>query len=198
MRILLAIALPVEVAGYDFKHSCVDVIYTGVGKLNAYRAVRKALRDRHYDVIINAGTCGSRKFPIGTVQYPTILKQGDAFTSNSFKAKTLFTSSSIYKKDITLLTSDNFISCVPSSDGSTALPDTVKDYDLFDMEGYAVASAAEFMPKHCFFIKLVSDNLDGTIVDWEKNTKKLSPILSRAIISFIRTNFIKDYEARRI
>lgn len=198
MRILLAIALPVEVAGYDFNHSCVDVIYTGVGKLNAYRAVRKALRERHYDVIINAGTCGSSKFEVGTILYPTILKQGDAFTSKLFKAKTLYTSSSLYKKDITLLTSDNFISCVPASDGSTSLPETVKEFDLFDMEGYAIASAAEFMPKSCFFIKLVSDNLDGTVVDWEKNTKKLSPILVKAINTFIKSNFLKDYEARRI
>ena len=42
----------------------------GVGKLRAYEATLRALREDDYDVVINLGTCGSFRHP-----YATLLKR---------------------------------------------------------------------------------------------------------------------------
>lgn len=195
MRILVVKATEVETTGFNLStHPFVDVLTTGVGKLNAYKAVRRALRQKAYSVVINIGTVGSKDFPIGTVLHPTELHQGDAFVDGDFQTETLY--SGTLGSKVSLLTSDNFISSAQNEEGVYTLPDAVQGFDCYDMEGYAIASAADFMVDNVFFVKIVSDNLDGSVKDWEKSASCLSKDLVKSTESFIR-RFIKDYEARR-
>lgn len=193
MRILLLVALEKEIEGFDFNHGPVDVVFTGVGKLNAYKATRDALRRKHYDVIINAGTCGSCVIPKGETIHPVTIYQGDAFISEPFKSEPIVCSGNYGSTCISLLTSDNFI-----SEAEGTLKPVHKLYTAFDMEGYAIASAASFMKEKVFFIKIVSDNLEGSVSDWNEEVKKLAPILAERIQYFININFDSDYVYRRL
>ena len=73
------------------------------------------------------------------------------------------------------------------------LPHQVKGFDAFDMESYAIASAADFMLDNLYFIKIVSDNLDGSVKDWEASAKILSQKLAETTQSFIREKFNSSY-----
>lgn len=198
MKILLLIALPIEVCGFDFKHKDVDVVFTGVGKINACKTVGSVFLDNQYDYVINAGTCGSTKFDVGHILFPSIIYQGDAFITGSFESKVLHTKkiTADFVKEVSILSSDNFIS-VESEMGDVFF-DIRDKYDAFDMESYAIASVLEFMLDRLSFIKIVSDNLDGSTADWEFSAKNLSPILADCIERYIKRNFISDYEVHRI
>lgn len=190
MKILLLVASPKELGSFDLNDTDVKVVFTGIGKLNAYEKTMQAIQSQNFDVVINIGTCGSKKHKIGSILSPNIISQGDAFISDDFESSDIILS---YYSDTSILTGDNFISCIPDSDGGNILPDYVDNFDAFDMEAYAIARALFNYPAELHFIKIVSDNLDGSIKDWEKSADALSSILVKETESFIRDNFIKNY-----
>ncbi|MEG1749742.1 MAG: hypothetical protein RR249_08670, partial [Tannerellaceae bacterium] len=70
----------------------VEVIYTGIGKLNAALTVSNYLQSqKEYNInyiILNIGTCGSPNYPIGTLVIPKKIYQGDTFIEDDFKDHT--------------------------------------------------------------------------------------------------------------
>ena len=55
-----------------------DVLHTQIGKVNAaYALTKRLLVGERPDVVINLGTCGSRKFESGSVVNPTRFVQRD-------------------------------------------------------------------------------------------------------------------------
>jgi len=195
MKTLVVIALPAEVGGKNLSTSHVDVLFTGIGKLNAYQKTREALRTKSYDHVVNVGTVGSAKYTIGTILRPTVIRQGDFFLAENTLSEIVVGKG---ERKHVLLTQDNFISFDKNIDGSLNIPDELKAVDCFDMEGYAIARAAEFMKENVSFIKIVSDNLDGTVFDWEKSLERLAPKLRSALVSFINNELHTSYEPAEI
>lgn len=171
----------------------IEVIYTGIGKLNAALKVSnylKAQKEHNTNyIILNIGTCGSPNYPVGSLVIPKKIYQGDTFIEEDFKDHTSaytndILSLSFYKDALQadfVLSSDQFINT------SSPFYQKFKDYNcLFEMEAYAIASVASDgkIPFYC--IKVVSDNCDGTQKDWENVLSQIRPEVDKAISNFCK------------
>lgn len=171
MSTLVVAALPQEL-GSSFDG--VPVLYTGVGKVNASIALSTHLAiDQEHDGVIrrviNFGTAGSVRHPIGRLVHCNQFKQGDmnctalgcdqnvtpfddAPTTIEFKKTNLGLDSGL------CVTFDRFIA------GDFGIINVVHD-----MEGYALAKVCLKFGVEFVCIKYVSDS--GNPKDWESNCK---------------------------
>ena len=165
--VVLFVADEDEISSADVRF---PVVYTGMGKMRMYSALEKwyaARKDSGKPVILNIGSSGSAKYPIGTIVNVTSFINGGS--------ELIYDRIDLPGEGASIFTGDYFMST------QTFSPEQVKvlsgQYDLFDMEAYAVAL---FCKEHgltfCCF-KAVSDNLDGTLKDW------------RSILGEIRKSF---------
>ena len=191
-RVLVVIAAQGE-ADYVPTDDRIEVIYTGIGKLNAALTVSNYLyaqkeNNTNY-IILNIGTCGSPNYPVGSLVIPKKIYQGDTFIEEDFEEHTTAYSNdilllSLYKDALQadfVLSSDQFVNT------SSPFYQKFKDYNcLFEMEAYAIASVASKskIPFHC--IKVVSDNCDGTQKDWENVLSEIRPGINQAISDFCK------------
>ncbi|MBP5312037.1 MAG: hypothetical protein J6112_04300 [Clostridia bacterium] len=165
--VVLFVADQDEISASDVRF---PVVYTGMGKLRMYSALEKwyaARKGGVKPVILNIGSSGSAKYPIGTIVNVTSFVNGGC--------ELIYDRIDLPGEGASIFSGDYFMST------QTFSPEQVKalsgQYDLFDMEAYA---AALFCKEHglsfyCF--KAVSDNLDGTLKDW------------RSILGEIRVSF---------
>lgn len=143
------------------------LLHTGIGKVNAAYGLTKYLQQHTPSLVINMGTAGSRKHAGGTIVNPTCFIQRDMdVTALGFeKYQTPFSSDPVrleYGQRIDALpggvcgTGDNF--------DATA---GAQDFDVVDMEAYALALICqrEKIPFLC--LKYVSDGADDNAhTDW--------------------------------
>lgn len=163
----------------------------GVGKLRAYEATLRALRDEDYDVVINVGTCGSFRHPYATLLRPSVVAQGDIYLDSIFASKPVVLSTG--DGGVSIVSSDNFI----GEDTPAAQREKIAGFDCMDMESYAVVRAVRLhsslegkpAPK-VYMLKAVSDGADGTIGDWNERVEALRPVLREALENLI--NEIND------
>lgn len=162
-----------------------DVIYTGVGKVNATYALTKKVGDSRPSIIVNLGSAGSNKFTRESViccqQF--VQRDMDAQDIGCQKYETPFSENHEtvlnYGLAIDFLengicgTGDNF------EVGHNSL-----DYNVIDMEAYALASVArkENIPFLC--LKYISDGADDNAAEeWEvmvhKAAKQLKSVLNK-------------------
>ena len=168
----------------------------GVGKVNALLSLATLYEDIKElgiaPLLLNVGTVGCTRHPVGHVLYPAYYAQGDAYTDGFFLENTLFLRGQGLIESIpmdefpyeeALLTSDRFINV------TTAFYQDIKDFNplAFDMEGYALASFCyqKNLPFHS--IKIVSDNCDGTVKDWESILGEISGRLGNILEQFMRS-----------
>ena len=146
------------------------IVYTGMGKMRMFSALVKwyETRERGGDpVVLNIGSAGSAKYPIGEILNCRSFVNGGS--------DLIYDKIDIPGEGCTVFSGDYFMST------QTFSPEQVKalsaQYDLFDMEAYAAAQFCRMygIPFYCF--KAVSDNLDGSLKDW------------RSILSQIRVHF---------
>ncbi|MFD2597716.1 hypothetical protein ACFSQ3_02040 [Sphingobacterium corticis] len=168
----------------------------GVGKVNALLSIATLYEDikalNINPVLLNVGTVGCTRYPVGHVLYPSYYAQGDAYTDGFFLENTLFLKGqgmieSIpmdeFRYEEALLTSDRFINV------NTAFYQDITHLDplAFDMEGYALASFC-FQKNLLFYsIKIVSDNCDGTVKDWESILGEISGRLGDILDQFMQS-----------
>ena len=163
----------------------------GVGKLRAYEATLRALRQGNYDVVINVGTCGSFRHPYATLLRPSVVAQGDIYLDSIFASKPVVLS--MGDEGVSIVSSDNFI----GEDTPAAQREKIAGFDCMDMESYAVVRAVRLhsslegkpAPK-VYMLKAVSDGADGTIGDWSERVEALRPVLREALDNLI--NEIND------
>lgn len=172
------------------------VVYEiGVGKVNAtlsaallYQEIKELGIN---PILLNVGTVGSTRFPIEHVLYPEHFAQGDAYTDGFFLENTRFLTGkgsiqSVNRKDFdyskAILTSDRFINT------NTAFYQDIKDLnpEAFDMEAYALAVFCHTHQLPFYTIKIVSDNCDGTVKDWEAILGKISGKLGAILEDFLQ------------
>jgi len=176
--------------------SSIAVYEIGVGKVNALLSLSVLNQEITAlginPILLNVGTVGSTRFPIEHVLYPTHFAQGDAYIDGFFLENTTFLAGKgelqaveienfDYSKAI--LTSDRFINI------TTAFYQDIQhlNAEAYDMEAYALA---QFCYKHklpFYAIKIVSDNCDGTVKDWESILGRISGKLGNILTDFLET-----------
>lgn len=146
------------------------VVFTGMGKMRMYSGLLKWYEDLDRDrrpTVLNIGSAGSARYPIGTLVNCAHYVNGGC--------ELVYDRIDLPGEGVSIFSGDYFMST------QTFSPEQVKalsqQYDLFDMEAYAVARfcTSHDIPFYC--LKAISDNLDGNLKDW------------RAILADIRRQF---------
>jgi adenosylhomocysteine nucleosidase len=188
-RPLVVMALEVEDRGL-FAREGVEVLFTGVGKVNAaYRLARRLAehRDAPPSLVVNFGTAGSRRHPAGTLVSCRRFVQRDMDVSGlgfqhgetPFEAVPRELSFPVHFEGLpeaTCGTGDRF------ETGAVDHP-----YEVIDMEAYALAKVCwlEKVPFAC--AKFVSDGADSTAAtDWESQLDAAAEAFVRAYRALVR------------
>jgi adenosylhomocysteine nucleosidase len=172
-HVLVAMALEVEAQGL-FASTGADVIFTGLGKVNAaYRLTRRLAELRREGIerplVVNLGTAGSRRFPAGSVIACRHFVQRDMDVSGLGFAlgETPFDGGVPRELEFpevfgglphgTCATGDRF-----------EAHDQNLPWDIIDMEAYAFAKVCWLEKLRFACAKFVSDGADGSAAgDWE-------------------------------
>jgi adenosylhomocysteine nucleosidase len=180
---------------FDIKDDSIAIYEIGVGKVNSLISLSRLYQKMEEldisPILINVGTVGSIRHPIEHVLYPTYFAQGDSYTEGFFLENTKFLVGngiiqSVDLKDFdytkALLTSDRFINT------KTVFYQDIKDLnaEAFDMEAYALADFCHQHQLPLYMIKIVSDNCDGTVKDWENILSQISGKLGQIVSNFLK------------
>ncbi len=162
MKVILFVALENEFPK-ELAPTNVNVIYTGVGKINAAIKVTEELikNEPSNTIVINFGSAGStlQKFNLYKC---TRFVQGD-MNAEPFAPKT---ETPFDKNGKEIVFRQNGYQCYTQDKFETNL----KDGLIYDMEAYSIAKVCKYFgfDFHCY--KFVSD--DGNSDDWEMNHNK--------------------------
>jgi len=164
-RILIVSALRQELSDID------DVLYTGVGKVNATYKLTNVLtkvygKDR-FDLVINYGTAASKTYSglVDCTKFiqrdmdatPMGLKIGETPFDNEPSMIDFSDIKNPIGKNLTCYTGDSFVT-------------DIQYMDVVDMEAYALAKTCRNFGIDFVSYKYISD--DGNADDWEKNCGK--------------------------
>lgn len=149
-----------------------NVLHTGIGKVNASYALSSYINQNKPSIVINMGTAGSRKHAGGTVVNCTQFIQRDMdVTHLGFERwKTPFSD------DPVIIEYGTKIAALPQGTCGTGdnfdATDNASNFDVVDMEAYALALICqrESIPFVC--LKYISDGADDSAdVDWNEALK---------------------------
>ena len=171
-NILFVFALEME-AGEVFNNQ--NTLFTGIGKVNASYELTKAIYQKRPDLIVNLGTAGSSYFSKGDVVCCTQFVQRDMDVRGlGFELyKTPFSNIPLVL-DYGLPMADFPIATCGTGDNFEMEHNTTQ-YNVVDMEAYALATVAqkENIPFLC--LKYISDGADDSAAeDWTVLVHKTS------------------------
>jgi adenosylhomocysteine nucleosidase len=171
--IIVAMALPAEGAG-RFEAAGIEVLYTGVGKVNAAIALTRRLSREHHagrsPLIVNFGTAGSHRIPART------LVACRRFVDRDMDVAALGFAHGETPFDV-LPPMIEFPAHFPglpeaicgSGDSFATRPHGVA-CEVVDMEAYALAKACRIAGADFACVKFVSDNADENAAKhWKEN-----------------------------
>ncbi len=180
--ILIVCALEQEVNGEldDYLPDPRQIIYTGVGKVNATGQLTERLHRSHLNylpkmpkLVINYGTAGSRELPIGELVDCTKFIQRDMnVTGLGFmKGQTPF------EKEVPIILDYDHVKFNPigkklrCGTGDNFVQDSMGSYsDVYDMEAYALAKVCFVYKVDFISFKYITDNAnEHSPKDWEEN-----------------------------
>ncbi len=159
-----------------------DVLFTGVGKVNAAYALSTHIAKNNPQMIINMGTAGSRKHAGGTVINPTQFVQRDMdVTALGFeKYKTPFSDDPVVIEHGQRFEGLDTGVCGSGDDFATG--EEAASFDCVDMEAYALSLICQRgdLPFAC--LKFISDGADdGADVDWNESLKTAAKALRKVL-----------------
>ena len=175
--ILIVCALEEETNG---KLDGWNVIYTGVGKVNATYELTAELffqmkLSKTPELVINFGTAGSREIPIHTLVDCTqfIQRDMDAVGLGFLKGETPFED----KIAMNFSYVDNPIGkgyvCGSGDNFVENIEDEIVHIDVFDMEAYALAKVCHKIGIDFVSFKYITDNVnEKSANDWKENYSK--------------------------
>ena len=157
-----------------------QIIYTGVGKVNATGQLTERLHRSHLNylpkmpkLVINYGTAGSRELPIGELVDCTKFIQRDMnVTGLGFmKGQTPF------EKEVPIILDYDHVKFNPigkklrCGTGDNFVQDSMGSYsDVYDMEAYALAKVCFVYKVDFISFKYITDNAnEHSPKDWEEN-----------------------------
>jgi adenosylhomocysteine nucleosidase len=170
MNKVFIIALPEETDCIS-KINGIDILYSGVGKINAATAAGYAHK-LGYDEIINIGSCGSLKHSPGT-----IINVGKVYEDIDIRPLCEYGYTSregsnnyiVSDTNYTCFTTDYFVDLTHKNKYSEEYIKMIHSCDIFDMECFAIASVCNKFNIKFSSYKWVSDNGNGS--DWKENCK---------------------------
>ncbi len=166
MRALLCFALENE-AGQHFADLKEQLLFTGVGKLNAAYALANAVSRHRPDIVINLGTAGSGKVKTGSVVCATRFIQHDMdVTPLGFKpGETPFDPTPALLENGRAVEGLETVTC--GSGDRFVVGDAPAGCDILEMEAYALAKVCLLENIPFIALKYISDGADGAAaVDW--------------------------------
>ena len=144
-----------------------NVIYTGIGKVNALISVNQALAEFKPDNLINFGTAGSSRSDLKGLNEVTTFKQRD------MDLRSLGLSLGVTLNDhiIDICLNRPGLSCGTGDSFVTANQEL--NTDLYDMEAYALAKLCLIEKIKFFCFKYISDEAnENASSDWNENVSK--------------------------
>jgi adenosylhomocysteine nucleosidase len=172
--VLVVMALEIEAQGL-FRERGVEVLYTGLGKVNAtYRLTRRLVEERARGVeplVLNLGTAGSRQHATGSVVACRRFVQRDMdVTGLGFPlGHTPFEEELPATLEFPAVFGELLHATCGSGDRFEAHTDAL-GCEIVDMEAYALAKVCflERVPFAC--VKFITDGADGSAgSDWQSN-----------------------------
>ncbi len=178
---LLVFALESEAAGY-FRDQ--DILFTGVGKINAGYRLLKRIAVSRPDIIINLGSAGSSLHKKGEVVCCTrfIQRDMDVTPLGFARYETPF-----YEQDIMLeygISLPGLVQGICGTGDNFEIQHNAEAYDVVDMEAYALAWVAkqEGIPFVC--LKYISDGADGKAAgDWSVSVHQAAKALHETLLT---------------
>ena len=171
-------------AELDAENTSSPVVYTGVGKARAARALvryyidNKALFDGpQAPVIVSIGTAGSAKFRRGEiVMVDRFFNNGDSFIREEI-------ATGVYPQPTGLVcaSSDFFVGPENFSAGEVAAMH--EQFDCMDMESFALASLCRELGLRFCAVKCISDGADDTVLNFDEELPKFREKLN----AFVRS-----------
>jgi adenosylhomocysteine nucleosidase len=149
------------------------VIFSGVGKINATMAAMSALH-LGYNEIINIGSCGSLKLPVGKIaKVGQVFQDIDATPLDEYGSTPFDTNSKQIildtNSDISCFTTDYFYDNNQLSKYSPYYLEMIEKCSIFDMECFAIAKICKRYNVKFSSYKWISD--DGDHSHWKENCK---------------------------
>ena len=144
-----------------------NVIYTGIGKVNALISVNQALKEFKPDNLINFGTAGSSRSDLKGLHEVTTFKQRDMDLRSLGLPLGVTLNDDINdiclnRPGLSCGTGDTFVNS-----------DHEMKTDLYDMEAYALAKLCLIEKINYFCFKYISDNANHSASkDWNTNVSK--------------------------
>jgi nucleoside phosphorylase len=136
-------------------------VVTGLGKTAAAVATTRALLEERPSVVLNVGSAGALRDGLsGTFEVGTVINHdisADAVRALGYDPRDVLR---VGDSDIVLASGDVFVSDV------TVRARLAQRAHLVDMEGYAVAYAAQSLGVPVRLVKHVSDNADASALEW--------------------------------
>lgn len=179
-RILLVFALESE-AGNEFEGF--RTLFTGVGKVNAAYHLTKAIMEDRPDLIINLGTAGSTAFDRGTVVCcPRFIQRDMDAQALGFQKFETPLSGELAMLEYGLAPGGMPLGICGSGD-QFEMEHRNPEYNVIDMEGYALARVARQEGIDFLCLKYISDGADGNAAaDWSQELKRAARSL-RAVLA---------------
>lgn len=147
-----------------------EVLYCGVGKVNAAYALTKRLAANPVDFVLNLGSAGSHNFPHG------VLVSADRFVQHDMDVTGLgFVHGQTPFEDIPAVIEmpqryPHLRSGVCGSGDCFVQHQPPISCDLFDMEAYALAKICHLEGVPFSSVKYITDGADGAAaIDWQEN-----------------------------
>ena len=144
-----------------------NVVYTGIGKVNALISVNRALKEFKPDNLINFGTAGSSRSDLKGLHEVTTFKQRDMDLRSlglplGFTLNDDINDIRLNRPGLSCGTGDSFVTS-----------DYEMKTDLYDMEAYALAKLCLIEKINYFCFKYISDEAnDSASKDWNANVSK--------------------------
>ena len=157
-----------------------QIIYTGVGKVNATGQLTERLHSSHLHylppmpkLVINYGTAGSRELPIGELVDCTKFIQRDMDVTGLGFMKT----QTPFEQEVPIILDYDHVKFNPigkklrCGTGDNFVQDNMGSYsDVYDMEAYALAKVCFVYDVPFISFKYITDNAnEQSPKDWEEN-----------------------------
>ncbi|WP_312761221.1 nucleosidase [Epilithonimonas sp.] len=178
-NILLVFALESE-AGNEFENY--NKVFVGIGKVKATYNLTKAIQKVNPDLIINLGTAGSTTFDRGSVVNCSrfIQRDMDVRALGFKKFETPFSDEPILL-EYGIKTS-HLPNGICGSGDQFEMEHNNPEYNVIDMEAFALARVAEYEGIDFLCLKYISDGADGNAADdWTQEVRKASVALRREL-----------------
>lgn len=184
---LLVLALPQENAGHRLDALGLEILYTGVGKVNATLTLMRRLAQGPLPrLVINAGSAGSQTLGAGQVVVARRFHQRDmdatamgfALGETPFEQPVLLDNGLPVPglAEATCYTGDSFVTA----------PHPQLSLEVIDMEAYALAKVCQQLSVPLVCLKFITDGADGQAAsDWSEAVVLAAARLADAITAAV-------------